>query len=236
MKVGRKLATKLLNATKFVLGFEAPSATAVPTDPVDIAMLSRLAATVREATEAFETYDYARALERTEATFWWFCDDYVELVKGRAYGALGPSGAESAVSAMLRALSTLQRLLAPFMPFTTETVWRWWQEGSIHRSSWPTVDELGRLIDLNIVDHTLLDPIGEVLSQIRRAKTEAKTSQKTKVARALVTASPAALANFDFGRPDLTEAGSVLMWETIADTAADSISVAVELAEPEPQS
>lgn len=236
MKVGRKLATKLLNATKFVLGFDAPETSAVPTDPVDLAMLARMAATVSEATDAFEAYDYARALERTEATFWWFCDDYVELVKGRAYGAHGSSGAESAVSAMLRALSTLQRLLAPFMPFTTETVWRWWQEGSIHRSSWPTADELGRLIDLDAVDHTMLDPIGEVLSQIRRAKTEAKTSQKTKVARVSITASPAALASFDCGRADLTEAGSVLLWESVADTATDVIVVDVELAEPEPQS
>ena len=229
MKVGRKLATKLLNASKFVLGFDEPPATATPTDPVDTAMLARLAATVRDATEAFESYDYARALERTESTFWWFCDDYVELVKSRAYGTLGQPGAESALSAMRLALSTLQRLLAPFMPFTTETVWHWWQEGSIHRSSWPNVDELGSLGEANIVD-----PIGEVMSHIRRAKTEAKTSQKTKVARALITATPEVLACFELGRADLTEAGSVLQWAVIPDSSAETMTVAIELADPEP--
>ena len=231
MKVGRKLATKLLNASKFVLGFDEPPASATPTDPVDTAMLARLAGAVREATEAFETYDYARALERTEATFWWFCDDYVELVKSRAYGTLGQAGAESALSAMRRALSALQRLLAPFMPFTTETVWRWWQEGSVHRNSWPTVEELGPLGDPNIVD-----PIGEIMTSIRRAKTEAKTSQKTKVARASVVIPPAVMASFELGRADLTEAGSVLEWSITADAAADGISVSIELAEAEPSS
>ena len=231
MKVGRKLATKLLNATKFVLGFDEPPTSATPTHPVDTAMLARLASAVREATEAFETYDYARALERTEATFWWFCDDYVELVKSRAYGTLGPAGAESALSAMRRALSALQRLLAPFMPFTTETVWRWWQEGSIHRSSWPTVEELGPLGDPNIVD-----PIGEIMTSIRRAKTEAKTSQKTPVARASVVIPHALVASFEVGRADLTEAGSVLEWTITPDASADVISVSIELAEAEPSS
>ena len=92
MKVGRRLATKLLNVTKFVLSLDAPRPTPTPTDPVDLAMLARVDATVEAATVAFDGFDYARALERTEELFWWFCDDYVELVKNRAFGSRGAAG------------------------------------------------------------------------------------------------------------------------------------------------
>ena len=139
MQIGRKLAIKLLNVSKFVLGIgdgPVPGPDAV-TDPLDQAMAARLAAVVADATTAFEAYDYARALERTEAFFWWFCDDYVELVKGRAYRTPGDDGARSARAALRLALDVLQRLLAPLLPFVTEEVWWWWQEGSIHRAAWP---------------------------------------------------------------------------------------------------
>src|SRR5205823_5987752 len=85
MKVGRRLAVKLLNASKFALA-DLPPAAPTLTHPLDRAMLARLAAVVADATQSFEDYDYTRALERVEDFFWWYCDDYVELVKGRRYG------------------------------------------------------------------------------------------------------------------------------------------------------
>ena len=229
MKVGKKLATKLLNATKFVLTFPQPDVDATPTHPVDLAMLARVGETIRDATVAFDQYDYARALERTEAMFWWFCDDYVELVKGRVYNSQGADASGSAISALRLALSALQRLLAPFMPFTTETVWRWWQNSSVHTATWPTVAELGP-----IGDSTILDPIGEILSQVRRAKTDAKTSQKTAVTEATVSASDVVLRAFELGRGDLSDAGSVRSWVTV--TSAGETTVSAVLAPPEPAS
>ena len=225
MKVGRKLATKLLNASKFVLGFGEPPADATPSSALDLAMLARVAHTVDEATRAFDDYDYARALERTEATFWWFCDDYVELVKGRAYGVHGDDGAASAQVSLRLALSALQRLLAPFIPFATESVWRWWQSGSVHTASWPSAEEFS-----TSGDDAILDPVGEVLAQIRRSKTEAKTSQKTPVSLASVRASSAHCAAIESARAEITDAGSVESWEMNTDDSLSTPSVTVQLA------
>ncbi len=208
MKVGRKLAVKLLNVTKFVLGFGAADPSARPTEPLDAAMLVRLADVVDEATRAFEEFDYARALERTESFFWWFCDDYVELVKGRAYGGHGDAAAASARSALAIALSTIQRLLAPMLPFVAEETWSWWREGSVHTAPWPTAAET---VDGVAVDRAeeLIEAICGAIAAIRRAKTEAKVSQRARVENVSVTAPSAVLDAVRAGWADVADAGSV---------------------------
>ena len=237
MKVGRKLAMKLLNVTKFVLGFGESDATAVPTVAIDIAMLKRLSGVVDECTAAFEAFDYARALERTESFFWWFCDDYVELVKTRAYESHSAEGAASARAALNRALSTLQRLFAPLLPFATEEAWRWWQSGSVHRAPWPTTSELTAscATDPDHAFHTdaFIDAVCGTLVAIRRAKTEAKVSQRAVVESAIVSASADAVAAITEGWPDIADAGSVAQW-SVAATDTTDISVDVTLA-PTPE-
>ena len=226
MKVGRKLATKLLNATKFVLGFGEANPTATPTEAVDIAMLARLASVVDEATTAFETYDYARALEKSESFFWWFCDDYVELVKTRAYSEV--AGSDSARAALQRALSTLQRLFAPHIPFATEEVWSWWQTGSIHRASWPTqADLLGGTTAVGSTE-ALLDAVCNVLAVIRRTKTEAKVSQRAEVEHVLVSATDPQISLLQFGLVDLLNAGVAQMIE-FSQHESEHISTTVRL-------
>ena len=215
MKIGRKLATKLLNASKFVLGFDEAAA-GEPTSPLDLLMLERVNAVAAEATDAFEEFDYARALERTESVFWWFCDDYVELVKARAY-----AGDPSSIGALRRALSVFQRLLAPFLPFATEEVWSWWQDGSVHSQPWPTDPVSG-------ADLTALDATCEVLAAIRRTKTEAKISQRAEVAVLTVSGPAALLESLSAGVPDLCDAGSVTDFRL--ETSGDALVVRVELA------
>ena len=226
MKVGRKLATKLLNVTKFVLGFGEANPTATPTEAVDIAMLARLASVVDEATTAFETYDYARALEKSESFFWWFCDDYVELVKTRAYSE--GAGSDSARAALQRALSTLQRLFAPHIPFATEEVWGWWQTGSIHRASWPTrADLLGGTSTVESTED-LLDAVCNVLAVIRRTKTEAKVSQRAEVEHVLVSATDSQTSLLQLGLVDLLNAGVAQKIEFVSQTS-EHISTTVRL-------
>jgi valyl-tRNA synthetase len=231
MKVGRRLAIKILNASKFALGrlsgAPIPGPEAV-TAPIDLAMLSGLAGVVEDATAAFEAYDYARALERTEAFFWSFCDDYLELVKTRAYEDPAAPGPASARAALGNALSVLLRLLAPFLPFVTEEVWSWWHEGSVHRAPWPEAAELpvaGR------DDTAVLDVAAEVLGAVRRAKTAAKRSMRARVARLTVTDAPDRLALLSRAEGDLREAGGVLELHTRAGEA----DVEVELADEEQQ-
>ena len=182
MKIGRRLGIKLLNASRFALGLGSEDGVAqihhpsAITEPLDRAMLADLAALVDDATTAFDGYDYARSLERTEAFFWQFCDQYLELVKTRAYGSRGDDAARSGQAALQLALSTLLRLFAPFLPYVTEEVWSWWQCGSVHRAPWPDASELR---DAAADGNPLAYAMGaEVLSAARRAKTEAKRSLK----------------------------------------------------------
>jgi valyl-tRNA synthetase len=118
------------------------------TEAVDRGMLQRLSLLVASATKDLNAYDYSAALRDTEAFFWWFCDDYIELVKRRRGG--DDAGAGSANTAAQLALSVMLRLLAPYLPFTTEEVWSWWQSGSVHQSRWPEVAEIG---DAASADH-----------------------------------------------------------------------------------
>ncbi|HUR22657.1 MAG TPA: valine--tRNA ligase [Acidimicrobiales bacterium] len=208
LRNGRKLATKVLNASKFVLGLPAAGGSVPDGDdgpaPIDRSLLARLAGVVGEATTAFEGYDYARALERTEAFFWDFCDDYLELVKNRAYGG-GPDGA-SAVGSLHRSLSVLLRLFAPFLPFVTEEVWSWWQEGSVHRASWPAAGD----VDAGAGgDPLVLETAAGVLGQVRRAKSEAKVSQRAGVERVVVRDTPERLGALGLAEADLRAAGSI---------------------------
>jgi valyl-tRNA synthetase len=226
MKIGRRLAIKLLNASKFAL--TGGSATGVVTHPIDRGMLTQLAALVTDATEALNEYEYTRVIDRTEAFFWSFCDNYLELVKSRRYGDHGADGAASANRAMQAALSVMLRLFAPFLPFVTEEVWSWWREGSVHRAPWPAASDLVELAAPDPAAAAALDATVHVLSEVRRAKSEAKRPLKVGITRAIVRNLPEHLAQLEHGRVDLCAAAIIqqLMLEP-----ADTFSLDVEFAE-----
>lgn len=203
-KIGRRLAVKLLNAARFVLGVAGaadPDPSEV-TQPLDRALLARLAEVVDAATGAFEGYAHHRALDRTETFFWTFCDDYLELVKQRALG-----GDSSARSTLAIALDVLVRLFAPVLPFVTEEVWSWWRAGSVHRAPWPDPAEL-RPATAG-ADPGVLDAVRGVLVEIRRAKTTGKRSQRSGVARLTVAGPAQRLHRVRQAAVDLRNAGHV---------------------------
>jgi valyl-tRNA synthetase len=231
MRVGRRLAIKLLNASKFVLSRPEPSGPA--TALVDRGMLSWLAQLVEESTADLDDYNYTRVLERTETFFWGFCDDYLELVKGRRYGDQGPQLAASANGALLAALSTLLRLFAPFLPFATEEVWSWWRPGSIHRAAWPTADEVLAATSTGAADQRAIDALrfsAEVLGAIRKKKSEEQRALKTPVERAVIAAPDTLLSLLPELEPDLRASGLIRQIET---RTAEQVEVDVVLAPPE---
>ncbi|WP_454859619.1 valine--tRNA ligase [Promicromonospora soli] len=218
MKIGRRLAIKVLNASKFALSFGGGAGSEIALDPaavtvaLDRSMLAGLADVVEQATAALETYDHARALELTETFFWTFCDDYLELVKDRAYGA-GAEQADvspettSARTALAIALDTMLRLLAPYLPFATEEVWSWWREGSVHRAPWPVAEPLRAAAgDANPAD---LAAAGHALAALRKVKSEAKASMRTPIVAASLAVPAGSLRAVETAVEDVKAAGRV---------------------------
>ena len=219
MKIGRRLALKVLNGSKFAFragGENAP----VVLDPrlvtceTDRSMLAELAKVITRATQALEDYDHTRALEVTETCFWTFCDDYLELVKARATdrdGALAAAGKNgqivSARVALNLAVDVFVRLLAPVLPYATEEVWSWYRTGSVHRAPWPKASELADAMGNTSED--VLHAASEALRALRKIKTEAKVSQRTPYSNVTVQAPKELLGLLESARGDLTAAASV---------------------------
>ena len=245
MKIGRRLAIKLLNASKFVLNQGVTEASVLGTgaastgaDPsvivngLDRALLARLREVVEQASKALAGYEYARALQLVESFFWSFTDDYVELVKDRAYGAQGPEQQASVHAALATTLDALLRLFAPFIPFATEEVWSWWRAGSVHRAPWPSAESLGQA---DQADPEILTAVGVALSGLRKSKSEAKVKQRTEVLSATITAPAAQVEQLQAGLGDLKAAGNARELTVVEGESGDALLLVgdVRLAPPE---
>ena len=253
LKIGRRLAIKILNVSRFVLAAlpqqeAAGSAGAGPagsgppadrtsrpaiTDPLDLAMLGRLAAVAGQCTAAFEAYEHARALDLTEQFFWFFCNDYVELVKPRAYGAHGADAAASAAGALRLALSALLRLFAPFLPFVTEEAWSWWQPGSVHRAPWPDPAEFPAAPGDSL--ERMLAGASGAIAAVRAAKSAARQSMRAPVSELVVTAAAGDLAALAAVQRDVQAAGQVARVELRAAPVPEpEYEVTIGPGNPEP--
>ena len=241
IKVGRRLAIKVLNASKFALSMglpfdadEAALAAAPPpsleagavTEPIDRAVLAALADVVETATTALEGFEHARALEVAESLFWTFCDDYIELVKDRANdfdGTHDAAAVRSARTTLAIAVDTFVRLLAPFLPFVTEEVWSWYRTGSVHRAAWPEAAVLREAA--GDADAGLVERAGTVLAALRKVKSEARTSQKTPILSVALAVAPEVAPAIEAVRADLLEAAKVTGPFTVevAEAAAEQV-------------
>jgi valyl-tRNA synthetase len=244
MKIGRRLAIKILNASKFALGFGAAPADpagklaadpAAVTEALDRSLLMDLARVVEQATAAYEQMDYARALEVTEPFFWTFCDDYIELVKERAHGnsPSGRAGADSARAALAIALEVLLRLFAPVIVFATEEVWSWWREGSVHTQSWPESEPLRAAAQG--ADTQVLAMASELAIVVRRIKSDAKVSQRTPILSVTLEVPGDRLAAADAGRDDLVALGRIEALQVIGTDVDQVGATDVELGEAPPK-
>ncbi|HEU4897966.1 MAG TPA: valine--tRNA ligase [Actinomycetota bacterium] len=230
MRVGRRLAIKLLNSARFILGLadDGPDA-GPPAGALDLAMLAGLDAVVAGVTAALEACDWTAALERVERFFWSFCDDYLELVKDRAYQPPGTPAGASARAALRAGLDVQVRLLAPYLPYACEEVWSWWRDGTVHLAAWPEPAPAG----VAAADQRPLEAASQVIAAIRRAKSQARLPLRTPVAHAEVTGPPAWLAAVRAAEGDLAAAGRVAAFGYRERPDADGLDVRVELAAAE---
>jgi valyl-tRNA synthetase len=192
LKVGKRLVTKLFNASKFVLGKEGtPGPITYPMDRVFLVKLRQL---VRNATRHFENYEHQQALAETERFFWTaFTDSYIEMSRARTLGAYGAEAQSSALATLRIALSVFLRLFAPFLPYITDEVWSWTYAAetgcsTIHSSVWPSDTDFPSLSEDG--NEGIFDIAVKALFAINRSRTGAGVSSAREIKTATLAAKP----------------------------------------------
>jgi valyl-tRNA synthetase len=222
-KVGKRLCTKLFNASKFAVGrFEAIDPAKLGPErivlEIDRAVVARLRDTVARATQALMEFDYAQALMLIEDFFWkTFCDNYLELAKPRTYD-------EDLTEARLSAAATLRllhraivRMFAPYLPFLCEDVWHWCynddpgMHASVHRSPWPGSQELDAIAPP--MDPRTFDVAVSVVDTVRKAKADASLSVKAPVEKVVVAAALEILSLVGQAKDDIVRMLNITAFE-----------------------
>ncbi len=218
-KVGKRLCTKLFNASKFVIErFTGIDPAILTPDKItcesDRAAIAQLRPLIRRATAAFDEFDYAQSLQLTEEFFWaTFCDNYIELAKPRTYDEGLTEGKLSAAATLRLIHRALLRMFAPFLPFLGEEIWHWTysadvdMHGSVHRSPWPLLDEIAAIPEPKSERTWPLTLL--VAEAVRKAKADANLSIKAPVKRVAVACNPADAAGLDHAVLDITRMLSI---------------------------
>ena len=212
MQQGRKLVVKIYNASKFVFMIVGNSTSADYlkdiTNTLDKSWVKKLADTVKSAKQSFENFDYSLALDAIETRFWDFCDNYVEIVKKRAYS----EDNASAIATLKLSLDTFIKLLAPFCPFITEEVYqaRPWKQAadiSVHKELWTSLNSLA---DFAATDSLLYNTTSAVSTEIRKQKTIENKSQKNPVLSLTIKADEKTITCLKANDSDLLNVGNIV--------------------------
>jgi valyl-tRNA synthetase len=207
----RKLVMKFFNAAKFVFGIVRDAKRGEITNRLDLDFLHMLSCVAFNNEKSFLENDYTNALLATEGAFWNFCDNYLEIVKGRAY-----AGDVSAITTLILTLETFSAMFAPFMPFITEHVWSENHNESIHAHQYPTKWPEYANDNLTGDVHYYAD-VCELVSLARGRKTEANKSMKAPIKKLVV-------ADNEFFHAAETDIKNVLNVEELLFSGTELIS------------
>jgi valyl-tRNA synthetase len=203
MSLGKRLVTKIFNASKFAHLHLAEYDGSEPAEwfITDRWLLSKLGRVVESVTKSYEEYEFCDARSAVEDFFWaQLCDDYLELAKGRLYGerCRGDAIKLSAQATLYRALLAILRMFAPTLPHVTEEVYSWMyreREGamsggatgaaSINAGGWPDAAMFPR----DEFAEKLGDIVCELLAGVRKYKSEINVSIKRPIAHLVVARS-----------------------------------------------
>ncbi len=199
MKLGKKLQTKLWNASKFasmhfdklparVPSLEESLATKQILVDTDLWIINKLNITIQEATKQFDGFEYSNARSVIEEFFWKnFCDNYLEIAKARSYDEDGknPEGQMSAITTLYHVLKNVLKLFAPVIPHITQEIYSHIyanfaeRENLQARGSWP-----GKLANANLAE---ANARGEFLLKVveatRKLKAENSLSVKAPISK-----------------------------------------------------
>ncbi|MCY4512865.1 MAG: valine--tRNA ligase [Bdellovibrionales bacterium] len=243
-KTGQRLVTKIFNAARFVsLQTEQVSVSHLLegdlkgiTEAVDRAWIMSLGEVYKKVTEFLEDFKYDSALRLAEKTFWSFCDNYIELVKARAYQLKGESGGISGAMSLDCSLYLFLKMFAPFLPYITEEVWSWRykeESFSIHSSPWEKGSVFIKNLFLSEVSlktsdakemeemtqgfEEFLSEVFYILEQVRNQKASLRKSLSAPVKELTLKGNEQQIKWFQLCKEDLLRAGHIQNANTLTE-------------------
>lgn len=176
---GKKLLTKLWNASKFtIMNLQDYNGKKPKLEKMDFYMLQKVSQLSAEVKELYENYDIAEARRRIESFFWhMFCDNYLEIVKKRVYNQKGQKK-ESAQYVLYHSLLAILKLISPIMPFITEEIYqdffkKFEKAQSINLSEWPKFEKEEKTEELDLFI--------DILAKIRQEKSNNKKPMNAEI-------------------------------------------------------